>query len=91
MLIPQRYGAKCIQIQIPLGRATEPIVDAVDSIGGIARNFVKEVVFGVGVVALVALVGVVVVVVVVVVSLVGNVDLVEFGEVGFKVEFSVHR
>ena len=90
MLIPQRYGAKCIQIQIPLGRATEPIVDAVDSIGGIARNFVKEVVFGVGVVALVALVGVVVVVVVVV-SLVGNVDLVEFGEVGFKVEFSVHR
>ena len=90
MLIPQRYGAKCIQIQIPLGRATEPIVDAVDSIGGIARNFVKEVVFGVGVVALVALVGVVVVVVVVV-SLVGNVNLVEFGEVGFKVEFSVHR
>ena len=84
MLIPQRHGAECIQIQITLGRTTQSIVNAVDPIGGFARDCVKEVVFGIGVVSLVG-------VIVVVTLLVAHVNLVEFGEVGLKVEVSVHH
>jgi hypothetical protein len=84
MLIPQRHGAECIQIQITLGRTTQSIVNAVDPIGGFARDSVEEVVFRIDVVVLVG-------VLILVVSLVRNVSLVEFGEIGFKVEVSVQR
>ena len=86
-MIAQAHGPKSVQVQAPFGRAPQPVVEAVSAISGVGGNGVEEVVPRIGAVARVF--GVVEVAVEVV-PFSGHVGLVEFGKVGFEVEFSFH-
>jgi hypothetical protein len=79
MIIPQRYSAKRIQIQVSFSSTAQSVINTVDSIRGLAGDGIEEIRVGINSVLTTTT------------TTAGRLDgnLVEFSKVGFKIEFTL--